>query len=177
MITNELRLQAETALLNACQKLESHFKKPFPLPTLLFDVKGTKGGFAKHSTWSIHINPILFTENVTTTLEIIIPHEVAHLGDMFYFKSWGHGRTWKFVMSRVMGIAPDRCHNMDVENARAKAVKRFIYMCPSCAEELELTIGKHQKIQRGLKIWHGSGRCKWKRRILEFTGQVRILGA
>jgi len=176
MMTNELRLQAETALLNACQKLESYFKKPFPLPTLFFDVKGTKGGYAKYSTWSIHINPILFTENVKETLEVTIPHEVAHLGDKFHYNGWGHGRTWKSIMSRVMGLAPNRCHSMDVDNARAKRVKRFIYMCPCCAEELGLTIGKHEKVQKGIKIWHGVGRCKWKRMSLEFTGRIETLG-
>lgn len=84
-----------------------------PYPKIEFALKNGTGGQALLGGNIIQLNTTLLRENPDEYFDVVIPHEVCHLGA---FKGWPkgkpHGREWASLM-RVFGLPPAVCHNMD----------------------------------------------------------------
>lgn len=163
---------------SSIQTIEDHYKIKMRRPKVLFNVRGTVGGYANYNTWTVRFNPVLLTENVEDYLETTVPHEVAHLacdqiypgahnrgsdpfagitftrsGRMRRAKREVHGPRWQSIM-RVLGADPSRCHTYDTTNARVRNKTTYEYVCSSCGKEYNLGPKRHAKAQRGIKYWH-----------------------
>jgi len=74
-----------------------------------------------------------------------VGHELAHLICYYIYPGCQpHGREWKKIM-KLMGLAPERCHNYDFKPARK--TKRFKYVCEKCGHSYSLTTYKHNKLK------------------------------
>jgi len=125
-------------------------KSHMPSPNLNYLLRGTTGGTANHTTFTISLNEILLLENWDLYQIKTIPHELAHLAVTFLFgyQKQIHGRHWKFVMKTLFGLEPSRCHNMDISNSMVRNTKYFEYTCNCNYQHLVSSI-KHNKILRG----------------------------
>lgn len=150
--------------LQMAHKIWGYQLRDWKTPTLSFDLRGTAAGRAWLQRNHIQINEILFKENKEDFFKRTIPHEVAHLVAFRVFCEKGHGKDWKFVMTRF-GCDPSRCHSYDVSNSKiSKTVKRYIYSC-SCTPEAKLTKGFHEKM-------NGRGKCIKCHSPALFTGKI-----
>nr|WP_314263043.1 SprT family zinc-dependent metalloprotease [uncultured Moellerella sp.] len=131
-------------LLVANQKLEQSFKEP----TLNYRQRGTTAGSAYLMEWEIRLNSTLLIENGEPFLQEVIPHELAHL---LVHRCFGrknispHGKEWKWMMSEILGVTPQRTHQFSVDSVKSAT---FTYQC-ACLQQHELTLRRHNKVQRG----------------------------
>jgi SprT protein len=132
--------------------------KRFEYPTIQFDLRGTCAGQAWSGLNKIRYNLGLAMENLDDFIDDTCMHEAAHvIADRHFAKRCNHGPNWKWVMSKIMGVKPTRCHNYDVSNQRVRKSYRYIYKC-GCIQNC-LTGPKHHKMIRfGRKI--SCIRCK-----------------
>lgn len=134
-------------------------------PVVMFKDSKT-GGYVWPQKYGnrVFLNWILVKENEQRYIDITIPHEVCHIFQThLYPRSSSHGIEWKTLM-RMMGLRPERCHNMDVSNARRdKNKKEYTYIC-NCQKHVMSQI-KHNRIQKGAKYV-----CKRCRRPLVLLG-------
>jgi len=146
----------------------------FRFPTVRFDKRGTTAGTANGIKWELNFNMILLNENVEHFIAQTVPHEVAHLIDHQIYDSHAprydhigrrkkrsvHGRTWKMIMT-ILGVPADRCHNMDVSNARAarRKTEKFDYKCTGCNTVLSMGKIRHNKQQAG-KVNYKHNGCR-----------------
>jgi len=126
-------------------------------PYVRFDKRGTCGGTANSQLMELNFNAGLMLENWDEYMNQVIPHEVAHLVKARVFGSnrkgrmmSSHGGYWKQVM-RAFGLEPDRCHSMDTSKFKQfkSPVRKFIYECPCCQQEVILTAVRHNRMVRG----------------------------
>jgi len=138
-------------------------------PTLSFDLRGTTAGMAYMGLRNhIQINSVLFNENKDSFFKRTIPHEVSHLVAYIVFGDRGHGKDWKFVMTRL-GCDPSRCHSYDVSNVKiSKTVKRFLYSC-GCPQNLRVTKQNHDKLIGKVAV------CPKCRQKAVFTGNIQLI--
>lgn len=135
-------------------------------PTLSFDLRGTTAGTANLRNNHIRINPVLFDQNKQDYFSDTIPHEVAHLVAFIVFGDTGHGKDWKFTMTRF-GCDPSRCHSYDVSSVKiSKTITRFLYNC-GCSNPIRLTKGQHSVLSQGKRCV--CSRCKT---VPVFSGKV-----
>jgi len=90
--------------------------------------------------------------NLDEYINKIVPHEVAHLivfakqqVNAAWKKERGHGKYWKHVMIKL-GVPSNkitRTHNFEVIYTRK--LKRYVYVCPDCGENFNLTKHKHNQ--------------------------------
>ena len=121
LLSKALQTKTEKALLEACKKAEKHYKQPFALPEIRWDVKNTDGGRAAYKDWLVRFNLILCVENEEKFLKTTVPHEMAHLiAYQVYHKALAdagkklrpHGKEWKEAMS-VVETPPAVKHTYD----------------------------------------------------------------
>jgi len=144
----------------------------FKFPDILFTKRGTTAGTANSTKWQLNFNEILLNENVEIFVKQTVMHELAHLIDHQVYDSHAprfdrrgrrmkrspHGRNWKNIML-VLGVPADRCHKMDVSNAKIHRAKSatFDYKCTGC--DTVMTMGKirHNKQQSGMANYRHNG--------------------
>ena len=116
----------------------ARFNTTFRWPNIRFDKRGTTAGIANGTKWELNFNMVLLNENVEHFIEQTVAHEVAHLIDHQVYdshtprfdrsgrrkKRTPHGRNWKNIMM-VLGVPADRCHDMDVSNAKVQTSIRI----------------------------------------------------
>lgn len=192
MVSKQLRDQANAKVRWCMDLIKKHYNDPHIVcGDIVWDVRGRNGGYYMPGTSVIHLNPILFNENVDDYLENTIPHEVAHLVHYFRdgdnatyrrsMRAFGirqkrdiHGPGWKAVM-RVFGIRnPARCHSYDVSNSQVRVKNKFHYKCSSCGKDYFIGPKSHKNILAGVKYW---GLCCGKSSSLVFQtelGQVTL---
>jgi len=143
---------------------EQRWNTTFQKPRVRFDKRGTTAGTAHGSKWELNFNMVLLNENVEHFVKQTVAHEVAHLIDHQVYDSHAvrydnigrrkkrspHGANWKRIMT-VLGVPADRCHNMDVSNARVSRCKSetFDYKCTCCQKVLPMGKIRHNKQQSG----------------------------
>lgn len=136
----------------------------FRFPSIIFKKRGTTAGTANGSKWQLNFNEILLNENLEHFVKQTVAHEVAHLIDHQVYDSHAprfdrngrrkkrqpHGPNWKRVMA-VLGVPADRCHDMDVSNARVtrRKTETFDYHCSGCNKTLPMGKIRHNKQQSG----------------------------
>lgn len=107
-------------------------------------------------------------------LRSTVAHEVAHLADFQVYNQWGHGRSWRYIMSSVLGYKADRCVT-EQEKAALNVVipKRLItkyeYAC-GCTKYL-VSGAQHNKATRHMSYYSNSGlKCRRCHSYVNFTG-------
>ncbi|OAT34803.1 SprT family protein [Proteus myxofaciens ATCC 19692] len=142
------------------QQANIYLNTNYPEPTLLYNQRGTIAGSAYYANWEIRINPTLLIENKQNFIDEVIPHELAHLLVNKHFgRVAPHGKEWKWMMETVLQVSAKRTHHFDISNVCAKT---FSYAC-LCEEIHQLTIRRHNKIQRGETQY----RCRHCQAILQ----------
>ena len=129
------------------------FDYPYESIPVTFDLKGSAAGMyqLRYNERVIRFNPYIFAKYFEDSLQTTVPHEVAHYVTDKLFGLHNirpHGREWKSVMS-AFGANPSATGNYDLEGIPVRRYKRFKYEC-DCRDH-ELTIIRHNKIQRGEK--------------------------
>ncbi|BBG59663.1 SprT-like family [Providencia rustigianii] len=127
---------------------EQKLEQSFPEPTINYKQRGTTAGSAYLKDWEIRVNPTLLIENPDDFVDEVIPHELAHLLVYQVFGRKGiapHGNEWKWMMQHVLEVPAKRTHNFAVASVKSQT---FTYLC-GCNVTHELTIRRHNKVQRG----------------------------
>jgi predicted SprT family Zn-dependent metalloprotease len=153
----------EDKMIEVLSILENHYKKPMPIPTIVFIPRmGLTLGKASRLQNCVKFNQDLCTpEHWHHIFDTTLAHEVCHLvAPVIYNRwrhgadrnmGWGHGRAWKECM-RVVGLPPDRCGNLGEELrqqlARRTVVRKYVYTC-NCETPHILTAILHKRIQNG----------------------------
>lgn len=138
------------------------------MPTISFDLTGTRAGIAYWRRRHIRLNAVLLLENVEHFESDVIPHELAHLlcRAAHGKKVAPHGPEWKSFM-RKLGVEPDRTHDLDTANSRQSTLV-FGYAC-ACNAKNCLSQLKHKRACAGTV--YRCGKCK-KPLIFSSQGSV-----
>ncbi len=111
-------------------------KFPFPLPTMVFNLRGECAGQALYDTWVIRINQEMLDKYPGIPTQDVIYHEACHL---FARKLFGprirpHGPEWKKVMT-MANVVPTVTHTYKLTPARKRI--KYIVTCSSCFKEFQ----------------------------------------
>ena len=94
---------------------------------------------------SITLSIPLFNRDDCEGNKRTVVHEACHLIDVYINNRKGdHGAGWRGCMRRA-GIEPKRCHNVDT----AGLANRWVYECPGCRAEFNVSTVMRNKIARG----------------------------
>lgn len=144
MTKEEILIEVENAFIIA----EKYYNRTFPRPNVIFKRNGTCAGYASRDC-KILMYQLDLAEHHKTAFIQTIKHEVAHnIQFHLYPRSKGHGYEWKFIMTRVMRIPANRCHNYDVSVTKTKKQARHTYTC-GCNTIFNLSTTLHNRIQNG----------------------------
>ncbi|VXC60198.1 Protein SprT [Pseudomonas sp. 8Z] len=157
------------ARVEACYQLaETFFKQRFPRPEVSFKLRGQKAGVAHLTENKLRFNLQLYRDNREDFLRQTVPHEVAHLvaHQLFGLRIQPHGEEWQLIMRGVYELAPNRCHNYEVERRK---VSRFIYRCSCPDGEFPFSAQRHALVAKGRRYF-----CRRCKATLHFTGQQRV---
>lgn len=176
MLTPELIKKCEDKVLETYMLAQRVFGQPFELCSLRFGVKGKRvGGYANLSNNLINLNPHFFNfpSNHEHLINVVIPHEIAHLldGIMNPNEKRHHGKTWVNIMLSL-GLEPNPYHNMEGSKEykpQGKRPRPYVYECPSCKKSFCLTSNLHTKILRGQ--WRNCSMCNVR---VNFKHQIGV---
>lgn len=132
-------------------------------------------GYYNPNNHTLNFNPLYYSQNMERFLYEVVPHEVAHAVDKMVYglQSSGqnqihHGRTWKYIMTAVFKLPPDRCCTL--KDDFVKPVQRirnhFLYSCSCAGKQHSLSSVVHNRIRSGWK--YTCNRCRSQ---LSFIGQ------
>lgn len=155
--------------------------KTFGMPEINIKEMGKVAGNANGFTTEngiINLCRTLLADNEEEFIKDTIPHEFAHIvvHKVYGRRAKPHGKEWKNVM-RHFGCEPKTYHNMDVDKAllmngqKTRAQTRpFVYICPTCDKEYNMTPQMHKKIRLGSLRWcKGSSKGFIKEKALKFS--------
>ena len=127
----------------------NHYKKPFNIPEIKYDLRGTCAGIYSGKDNSINLNFTLLSENFQDFIDNTIPHEIAHcIARQIDRYCKPHGKVWKNVMVFCFGINPKRTHQYNTTNSKVRNVTRYEYTC-DCGTIFNITSIRHNKIKKG----------------------------
>lgn len=132
------------AKANQLYTTEANAKLPYP--KIHLDLTSNNAGEAHLKANLLRYNPILFSENKAEFLNVIVPHEVAHLAAWHFFEEPGHRIKWKRVM-RMFGLPPAVHHSFTLTNLPSYK-RKFTANC-SCARPVLLTRKKMEILVSG----------------------------
>lgn len=123
----------------------------------------------------LKFHPKLMDKDVDGYIEQVVAHEVAHIFQKrLYPHSQSHGREFKAI-ARTLGDNGLSYHTLDVKGV-GMPKKRFVYSCPTCNKEYQLTTYRHN-LQQSFER-NGAGRytiCSKCRTRLNWTGQQKTI--
>ncbi|ABG40884.1 protein of unknown function DUF335, SprT [Paraglaciecola sp. T6c] len=126
------------------EQANTQLQSNLAMPKIHFNQRGRIAGCARLQSNELRFNPVLLTDNYTTFINEVVPHEVAHL---VVFNLYGrvkpHGKEWRGIMQQIFGLTGHTYHQMDVTKVSGK---RFLYRC-ACGE-VQLSIRRHNKVKR-----------------------------
>lgn len=143
-----------------------------PTPTVLYNVRGGRGGTANARTNVLRFNPTLLLENLETYIRQTVGHEVAHLIARARFGSTisSHGKEWGSVMG-WLGLAAERCHGYDLSSVVPGGET---YAC-ACRTYV-LSKAKHAKVAAG-RATYFCKQCKAPAVLVRAPGAVEPVAA
>jgi SprT protein len=151
------------------QTAEKFYGKAFPRARgYEWKRNGVCGGWYQHGSRTFMFQLDLAEANPETYLNVIVPHEVAHCiqRTVYGLNCTPHGKEWKYVMQRVFGLRPDRCHSMDTSVTKTRQVRRWKWYC-SCRDH-DMTTNRHNQMNESIHRNGNSGRkCLKCHTILE----------
>ena len=115
----DLKTKIEQAVEDAYLKAEKFYNKKFPRVPVRYDLRGTCAGQSLTRRW-LKFNLQVALDNFDKYIDRTPAHEVAHQISKIHYGDQikPHGREWKYVMTQVMKIPADRCHQFDVSKSR-----------------------------------------------------------
>ena len=127
------------------------YGRVFPEIPVRFDLEGRAAGMyqVRGRQRVIRYNPYLFARYPRDSLEVTVPHEVAHyITDILFGmrRVRPHGAQWRAVML-AMGANPCVTADYDLSGIPVRRQRRFIYRC-TCREH-RLSTCRHNRIHRG----------------------------
>lgn len=136
---------------------------------IVFTLSGRAAGMAKRkgNVYNIEFNVEAICKDREEMITNTIPHEMAHIVDMFiHGGSSSHGPRWQSI-AQALGCDLRRTHSIPLTKARR--TRRFQYIA-SCGTEVEIGTRHHRILQQGGRlIVKNSGGTVTK---IHFTGQV-----
>lgn len=143
--------QALAQQVEHCYQIaEAKLSRTFPRPELGFAMRGQAAGAAHLQQNRLRFNLTLAADNQAEFLNQVVPHEVCHLlAWQLFGRVKPHGAEWQQLMVDVYGLVPLVRHQFDVTKVTSK---RFDYRC-GCQTH-QLTVRRHNKIQRGQAEYH-----------------------
>ncbi len=151
-IGEERRQQVTVATAAWLGRAGDIYRREFPMPAVLFDLRGRMAGMYRVTGEQrvIRYNPWLFAKYPVDGLDITVPHEVAHyVTDLLYGFDHirPHGREWQEVM-HAFGIDPRAAihHSLDLTGIPQRRQRRHAYRCACRGHELSSV--RHVRIQR-----------------------------
>ena len=144
-----IRTRVNDKLIQCQAILKAKLHMDFSIPSIDYNLRGTTAGTARASKWHIQLHPVLLETHQDEMINETVPHEFAHLvtSQLYpntkrtvFSKGRPHGTEWKHVM-RLLGVKPERCHNMNVPTSISRGAKStsVVVFCNVCAHEY--TIG------------------------------------
>ena len=103
--------------IRAAARTWEHFRMEYPILNIpmpevrLNNRFSSTAGMAYYETNHIELSTKLLIEFPRDFVVDTIPHEIAHIADYHLHGNWGHGPTWKQIMTR-MGVTPNRTHQL-----------------------------------------------------------------
>src|SRR6266404_7376052 len=176
MTLTEVKSQLEEKMVEVLIALEKQLNRTLPVPLLELKKLGRCAGRANSNTNTIQMNPdFCLNGHWSQMRDVTLPHEVAHIvADFIYVNDYRnkganlenrpHGVLWRHVMG-LLGLPPERCHNMDTTEVSHTRPKPFKYVC-ECSTHMVGAI-KHGRAQRGE---YRSWKCR------KCGGQLRFIG-
>lgn len=127
------------------------YGRVFPAIPVRFDLVGRAAGMyqVRGRQRVIRYNPYVFALYPRDSLEVTVPHEVAHyVTDMLFGmgRVRPHGAQWQSVM-RAMGADPRVTAAYDLSGIPVRRQRRFVYRC-ACREH-RLSACRHNRIRSG----------------------------
>ena len=118
---------------------------------VVFDLQGKAAGMyrVRGGARLIRYNPYIFAKYFQDSLDVTIPHEVAHyVTDRLYGlrNVRPHGREWKTVMA-ALGADARVSAPYDLVGVPVRRQRRFTYQC-GCRTH-QLTSCRHNRVSRG----------------------------
>ncbi|ENO8811231.1 SprT family zinc-dependent metalloprotease [Photobacterium damselae] len=145
-----LQQQIIAQVTHCIQHANTRLQKHFSIPKVTFTQRGKIAGSARLQSWEVRFNPVLLQENPDAFIKHVVPHEIAHL---IVFKLFGrvkpHGREWQLIMTQVFNIPAQTTHSFDVSSVQGQI---YLYDCQ--CQEHQLSIRRHNKIQRQQAVYH-----------------------
>lgn len=160
MTFETLKTQVENEILQAYIIAEKYFGPRFELPTINYDLRGTKAGTANYVTNTINLNKKILLDNPKEFIQRTPGHEAAHLITRKMFGRFvaSHGKEWKRVMG-ILGLPAVRCHNYVVKTDHE-------YSCKCEDKTHYLSTIRHNRIQKRQQFWyckHCGEQLAWKK--------------
>ncbi|WP_439243315.1 SprT family zinc-dependent metalloprotease [Lonepinella sp. BR2474] len=144
-----LKMQIQRRISACLQLAETHFQRPFPMPTVSYEVRGVKAGVAYLQQNVIKLNRTLLLENPQAFIQQVVPHELAHL---LVYQVFGrvkpHGKEWQVIMQHLFQLPADTCHQFDVQSVQGKT---YAYQCGCQIHQLSQR--RHNKIVRESAVY------------------------
>ena len=165
---NETLIKAcEDRILDCFQICEKAFQTTFPIPTIRFELKGRRAGYARYRENLINLNYDLLIRNPEDFVKRTVGHEAAHLIAYLKFPSLSrpHGQEWASVM-RLIQQEPTRCHSYEVSEVAQKSRNKWEYACV-CGPNHLLGQAAHKRAQTWQKYT-----CRKCKQIIKFTGRI-----
>jgi SprT protein len=147
---------------------EKFFNKTFERPrNIIFKRNGATGGSSNYNQRELMFQLDIAEHNADDFIKQVVPHEVAHYVQRAVYGYVGvtpHGREWKYIMSRVYKLSPDRCHSYDVSVTKTRKRRRFMYSC-GCSTTHDISSVIHNRIQSGKKRYT----CNACRQVIKYN--------
>lgn len=175
--TPELKQRVLAKVTETVARIEQMYGTKFSKTIKVsFDVNSAHlAGDARYSDFRIRINPHFLAKYPDETLDVTVPHEVAHLGvhqvytlDRNQRNVSGHGHEWKSMMIRL-GADPSRCHKMEADEGVGRQKTKYGYKCSRCSEPVPVGPKIHSRIKAGATYWP---RCCGRGASLVYVGVV-----
>lgn len=145
MITEQLKRLVEKKVLETYVLAEKIFRQPLELCVIEYQINSKRiAGQAAVYKNIIRLNPDYLIENTDEMINVVIPHEIAHIltKKLYPNAKQAHGPEWKSIMIKL-GLQPNPYHNMLI-----KKYSEFLYTC-DCGRPFGLSRCRHNRILRG----------------------------
>lgn len=141
---SELHEMASRCIDQCVERVKESLNVDIRSPSLSLKQRGKIAGSARLQSNEIRLNPILFKDNIDAFINVVIPHEVAHIAVYQLFgRVKPHGREWQSVMRNVFDLPADVTHRLNTDKVSGRT---YPYAC-DCGQ-VDLSIRRHNKVIR-----------------------------
>ena len=143
-------------------------RSSFPPLQIQFFLRGHSAGTACSQSFIINYNDYLLQKYQQQFIDLIVPHEVAHLVVAARFKrrTKPHGEQWRQVMA-AFDANPAVTHDFDSRPARRS--RRYLYRC-ACPDSHPFAGISHRRVRSGWRRYS----CRICGQVLKFAGEIEM---